>query len=101
MVELRDYTKIIQSVTVLDKLNLTLESGKIYGVKGKNGSGKTMLLRALAGLIYPTAGSLLIDGTPLEKGHFPRALACSSKPLRLCRREPGYRTSWRSPRSRA
>lgn len=30
-----------------------------------------MLLRALAGLIYPTAGSLLIDGTPLEKGHFP------------------------------
>ena len=71
LVELRDYTKIIQGVTVLDKLNLTLESGKIYGIKGKNGSGKTMLLRALAGLIYPTAGSLLIDGTPLEKGHFP------------------------------
>ena len=48
-----------------------MESGKIYGVKGKNGSGKTMLLRALAGLIYPTAGTLLIDGKPLEKGHFP------------------------------
>lgn len=71
LVEIRDYTKIIQGVTVLDKVSLTLESGKIYGVKGKNGSGKTMLLRALAGLIYPTAGSLLIDGTPLEKGHFP------------------------------
>ena len=71
LVEMRDYTKTLQGVTVLDKVNLTLESGKIYGVKGKNGSGKTMLLRALAGLIYPTAGSLLIDGKPLEKGHFP------------------------------
>ena len=71
LVEMRDYTKTLQGVTVLDKVNLTLESGKIYGVKGKNGSGKTMLLRALAGLIYPTAGSLLIDGRPLEKGHFP------------------------------
>ena len=71
LVEIRDYTKTIQGVTVLDKVNLTLESGKIYGVKGKNGSGKTMLLRALAGLIYPMVGSLLIDGKPLEKGHFP------------------------------
>ena len=71
LVEMRDYTKTLQGVTVLDKVNLALESGKIYGVKGKNGSGKTMLLRALAGLIYPTAGSLLIDGKPLEKGHFP------------------------------
>lgn len=71
LVEMRDYTKTLQGVTVLDKVNLTLESGKIYGVKGKNGSGKTMLLRALAGLIYPTAGSLLIDGKSLEKGHFP------------------------------
>ena len=71
LVEMRDYSKTLQGVTVLDKVNLALESGKIYGVKGKNGSGKTMLLRALAGLIYPTAGSLLIDGKPLEKGHFP------------------------------
>ena len=71
LVEMRDYTKTLQGVTVLDKVNLTLESEKIYGIKGKNGSGKTMLLRALAGLIYPTAGSLLIDGKPLEKGHFP------------------------------
>lgn len=71
LVEMRDYTKTLQGVTVLDKVNLTLESGKIYGVKGKNGSGKTMLLRALAGLIYPMVGSLLIDGKPLEKGHFP------------------------------
>ena len=39
LVEMRDYTKTLQGVTVLDKVNLTLESGKIYGIKGKNGSG--------------------------------------------------------------
>lgn len=77
LVEMRDYTKTLQGVTVLDKVNLTLESEKIYGIKGKNGSGKTMLLRALAGLIYPTAGSLLIDGKPLEKGHFPPSVGRS------------------------
>lgn len=70
-VQLKDYTKVIQGTTVLDRINLALGGGRIYGVKGKNGSGKTMLLRALAGLIYPTSGTVLIDGAPLKKGHFP------------------------------
>lgn len=70
-VQLKDYTKVIQGTTVLDRINLALGGGRIYGIKGKNGSGKTMLLRALAGLIYPTAGTVLIDGAPLKKGHFP------------------------------
>lgn len=101
LVEIRDYTKTIQGVTVLDKVNLTLESGKIYGVKGKNGSGKTMLLRALAGLIYPTAGSLRIDGKPLKKGHFPPSVGALIETPSFVPNRTGYRTFWRSPRSRA
>ena len=36
---------------MLDNVNLELESGRVYGFKGKNGSGKTMLMRAISGLI--------------------------------------------------
>ena len=46
----------------MDNVNLTLEKGSISLIVGGNGSGKTMLLRALSGLIFPTSGEILIDG---------------------------------------
>ena len=46
---------------------MTLESGNIYGFQGVNGSGKTMLMRAVSGLMYPTSGSIRIDGKVLGK----------------------------------
>ena len=61
-IEVNNYTKIIKGMTVLDNVNLTLEKGSISLIVGGNGSGKTMLLRALSGLIFPTIGELLIDG---------------------------------------
>ena len=67
-----DYTKIIRGVTILDHVNLVFESGKCYGLKGKNGSGKTMLLRAISGLINLDSGSIFIDGEKLhDKIEFP------------------------------
>ena len=47
-------------------LNLELESGMVYGFKGKNGSGKTMLMRAISGLIK-VKGEIEIDGKILGK----------------------------------
>ena len=74
-IEIKDYTKIIKGVTILDNVNLTLESGKCYGLKGKNGSGKTMLMRAVCGLIQPTRGSVVIDGEIMGKDiSFPRSI---------------------------
>lgn len=60
-------SKIVKGTTVLNKINMAVESGKIYGFVGKNGSGKTMLFRALSGLIKPTTGRILIDGKELHK----------------------------------
>ena len=54
-------SKTIKGVDVLKDINVRLESGNIYGVVGRNGSGKTMFLRALAGLIVPTTGEIHID----------------------------------------
>ena len=53
-------SKTIKGVDVLKDINVRLESGNIYGVVGRNGSGKTMFLRALAGLIVPTTGEIHI-----------------------------------------
>lgn len=67
IVELKNVTKTINDVTVLKDISLTLESGTIYGLKGKNGCGKTMLMRMMAGLIYPTEGTVSIDGEILHR----------------------------------
>lgn len=55
------YTKKIGQATVLDDINMELTDGKIYGLKGKNGAGKTMLMRAVSGLIRPTEGYVEIN----------------------------------------
>lgn len=63
----KDYTKVIGGVTILDNINLTLKAGRSYGLKGHNGCGKTMLMRAVCGLIYPTSGFVSIDGQVIGK----------------------------------
>ena len=60
-------SKTIKGVDVLKDINVRLESGNIYGVVCSNGSGKTMFLRALAGLIVPTTGEIHIDDLILHK----------------------------------
>ncbi len=67
IIELKDYTKIIKGVPVLNCVNLRFESGNIYGITGTNGSGKTMLLRAISGLLLPSSGAAYIDGKELGK----------------------------------
>ena len=73
MIEIKNYIKTLKGRNVLDDISYTFENGKIYGMYGRNGSGKTMLMRAIAGLIYPTAGQIIIDGEILHKDiSFPR-----------------------------
>lgn len=54
------YTKIINKKYILNDICAKFEFGKIYGIVGRNGSGKTMLLRAICGLIHPTHGEINI-----------------------------------------
>ena len=51
-------TKILKTTPVLQNVNLYLQSGMVCGLIGKNGSGKTMLIRSIAGLMKPTEGSI-------------------------------------------
>ena len=74
-IEIKNLNKKIKGAEVLKDINLHLEGGKVYGLKGKNGSGKTMLMRAVCGLILPTGGSITINGEQLGKQiSFPRSV---------------------------
>lgn len=65
--EVVDYTKKIKGVTVLKHVDVKMEGGHIYGLRGKNGSGKTMFMRAVCGLMRPTEGKVLINEEELGK----------------------------------
>lgn len=59
--------KTIKKRIILDNINLELESSNIYGFVGRNGCGKTMLFRALSGLMHIDSGRITIDGKVLHK----------------------------------
>lgn len=65
-VEIVNYTKILKNKEVLKNITYTFQGGTIYGLYGRNGSGKTMLLRAISGLIYANKGEIKIDGSILH-----------------------------------
>lgn len=84
MIEINDLSKKLKNNFVLQNITYTFEQGKIYGLFGKNGSGKTMLLRAIAGLIIPTEGSVTIDGKVLHKDiSFPPSIGIIIENLEL------------------
>lgn len=68
-------SKTIKGTEILKNIDLKLRGGKIYGLYGSNGSGKTMLLRAVAGLIRIDSGSIIINGKQLHKEtDFPESI---------------------------
>ena len=67
--------KTIHGAQVLKSVSLELVSGRVYGLMGPNGSGKTMLMRLACGLILPRSGSVEIDGKRLGRDmDFPESV---------------------------
>jgi len=74
-IQLEGVYKVIDGNTVLERIDLQLEQGLIYGFRGNNGSGKTMLFRAISGLIHPSEGIIVVDGKQIGKDiSFPENL---------------------------
>lgn len=63
LLECHSLTKRYGGLTALSDINLSLERGKIIGLLGPNGSGKTTLIKLLNGLLVPTDGEILINGS--------------------------------------
>lgn len=71
IVLLKQVSKTFEDVRVLDALDLTVESGEILTIIGGSGTGKTVLLRIILGLVKPDSGQVLIEGTdiaPMREG---------------------------------
>ena len=66
MLQCNDLVKSYRKKNAVNHLSLNLEAGKIYALLGPNGSGKTTLMKMIAGLVKPTAGSILFEGKPVD-----------------------------------
>jgi ABC-2 type transport system ATP-binding protein len=67
MIQVNNVTKEFKTQLVLDGVSVHFEKGKIHGIIGKNGSGKTVLLRMICGLMRPTTGSITVGGKVIGK----------------------------------
>lgn len=67
VVSIENVSKSFGEARVLKDVSLHLEKGKIYGLVGRNGSGKTVLLKCICGFIHPTSGKITVDGKQIGK----------------------------------
>lgn len=71
-IEVKNLKKEFKNNLVFNDVNLTFETGKIYGIVGSNGAGKSVFLKILSGFYYPTKGEVLYDKTNyLSNNLFP------------------------------
>ncbi len=66
MIEIKNLTKQFQNETAIDYKDILFETGKSYMLLGASGCGKSTLLNMIAGILSPTAGSVLIDGVDMS-----------------------------------
>ena len=71
-VEIKNLSKTIKNTTILNDISVTFKKGKIYGIIGKNGSGKSMLFKAICGLINLTEGEIKVFDETIKDGKFPK-----------------------------
>jgi len=72
MVKLEHVTKAYKGNVLFTDLNLQVQRGESCAIIGVNGSGKSVLLKMICGLVKPDAGDIMVGGEKLEKGKFPK-----------------------------
>ena len=82
ILEVKNVSKKFKDIEILKKVNIKFESGKIYGIIGRNGSGKSVFLKILCGFYQPTTGNVFYDGVDIVKNDIfpPNTRALIEKP---------------------
>ncbi len=72
LIELRNVSKSFKGLSLFENLSVSFEKGKIYGIVGHNGSGKSVLFKMMCGFVFPDQGSIFVNGEELGKNkRFP------------------------------
>lgn len=72
LIELRNVSKSFKGLSLFESLSVSFEKGKIYGIVGHNGSGKSVLFKMMCGFVFPDQGSIFVNGEELGKNkRFP------------------------------
>ena len=66
-IQMENVSKSFKEKQVLEQVNMELEAGRIVGLVGKNGSGKTVLMKLLCGFLFPDQGEIRVDGKRVGK----------------------------------
>ena len=91
MINIYNVSKKIKGKQILTNINYEFNEGLIYGLCGPNGSGKTMILRLIAGLIHPTEGRVEVDGKVLNKyNSFPSSVGIIIENMELLQQLNAY-----------
>lgn len=73
MIEIKNIVKNYDNTAILNNVSMTFEEGKIYGIIGRNGSGKSVLLKVMSGFVKPESGEVIYDGVDINKEEvFPK-----------------------------
>ena len=73
IINVNDVCLTLGKTEILKHINVSFEEGKIHGLIGRNGSGKTMLMKCICGFIKPTSGEIIVDGKQVGKDvDFPK-----------------------------
>ncbi len=67
MISVQNMGLCINKETILEHINIEAEKGEIWGIVGRNGSGKTMLMKCICGFVRPTEGKVLVDGKQIGR----------------------------------
>lgn len=67
VITVENVTKKFGTATALDHVSITFQKGKIYGIVGRNGSGKTVLFKTIIGYLKPTSGRVIVNGKEIGK----------------------------------
>lgn len=66
-IKIDELNLILSKKMILNNVNIEFEKGKIHGLIGRNGSGKTMLMKCICGFVKPTSGTIFVDGKQIGK----------------------------------
>lgn len=75
MIDINALTLTIRTTEILKNITVHFEKGSIHGLIGRNGSGKTMMMKCICGFVRPTSGTILVDGKQVGKDtDFPKSI---------------------------